>query len=111
MTTVILLTLRICALFWKISSFLITPLAWRKMDFPLICKGIIKMEGTMSRHSTEFKAEQELPAGAVEGLRKADPQTDHGNVVAAPKTRNIRGQLRKLLLAGAAVAVLSGAVW
>src|SRR5690348_10499063 len=65
------------------------------------------MEGIMSRHSTEFKAEQELPAGAVEGLRKAD----HGNVVAAPKTRNIRAQLRKLLLTGAAVAVLSGAVW
>jgi membrane fusion protein (multidrug efflux system) len=69
------------------------------------------MEGTMSRHSTEFKAEQELPAGAVEALRKADPKTDHGNVVAAPKTRNIRAQLRKLLLTGAAVAVLSGAVW
>ena len=61
----------------------------------------------MSRHSTEFKAEQELPAGAIEGL----PKADHGNVVAAPKVRNIRGQLRKLLLAGAAVAVLSGAVW
>src|ERR1700761_6546781 len=66
------------------------------------------MEGTMSRHSTEFKAEQELPAGAVEGLKK----NDHGNVVEAPeKTRNIRGQLRKLLLTGAAVAVLAGAAW
>jgi membrane fusion protein (multidrug efflux system) len=69
------------------------------------------MEGTMSRHSTEFKAEQELPAGAIEGL----PKADHGNVDAAPKannkTRNIRAQLRKLLLAGAAVAALSGAVW
>ena len=62
----------------------------------------------MSRHSTEFKAEQELPAEAVEGLRKADPKTDHVNVVAA---RNVRAQLRKLLLAGAAVAALSGAVW
>src|SRR5215469_9986672 len=65
------------------------------------------MEGTMSRHSTEFKAEQELPAGVVQGLQKGD----HGNVVAEPKTRNIRAQLRKLLLAGAAVAALSGAVW
>jgi membrane fusion protein (multidrug efflux system) len=69
------------------------------------------MEGTMSRHSTEFKAEQELPARAIEGL----PKADHGNVDAAPKTnnktRNIRAQLRKLLLAGAAVAALSGAVW
>jgi membrane fusion protein (multidrug efflux system) len=65
----------------------------------------------MSRHSTEFKAEQELPAEAVEGLRKADPKTDHVNVVAAPNSRNVRAQLRKLLLAGAAVAALSGAVW
>jgi membrane fusion protein (multidrug efflux system) len=64
------------------------------------------MEGTMSRHSTEFKADQELPAGAVEGLQKAD----HGNVV-APKTRNVRAQLRKLLLAGTAVAVLAGGGW
>ncbi len=80
-------------------------------DFPLICKGIIKMEGTMSRHSTEFKAEQELPAGVVEGLHKVDQNADHANVVAAPTTRNIRAQLRKLLLTGAAVAVLSGAVW
>ncbi len=69
----------------------------------------------MSRHSTEFKAEQELPAGAIEGL----PKADHGNVDAAPKTnnktnnktRNIRARLRKLLLAGAAVAAPSGAVW
>ena len=60
----------------------------------------------MSRHSTEFKAEQELPAGTIEALQKAD----HANVVATPKTRNIRAQLRKLLLTGAAVAVLSGAV-
>ena len=65
----------------------------------------------MSRHSTEFKAEQELPAGAVQGLHKADQKADHENVVAAPNTRNIRAQLRKLLLAGAAVAALSGAVW
>src|ERR1700756_4067127 len=61
----------------------------------------------MSRSSTEFKAEQELPAGTIEALQKAD----HANVVATPKTRNIRAQLRKLLLTGAAVAVLSGAVW
>ena len=64
----------------------------------------------MSRHSTDFEAEQQVPAEAVEGL----PSPDHRNVVpaAAPrtgdiKTRDIRGQLRRLLMAGAAVAVLS----
>jgi membrane fusion protein (multidrug efflux system) len=66
----------------------------------------------MSRHSTAFEAEQQVPAGSIEGLAKGDA-SDHNNVVAvaAPKARNIRGQLRRLLLAGAAVAVLSGAVW
>src|SRR5438128_860666 len=68
----------------------------------------------MSRHSTDFEAEQEVPAEAVEVL----PSLDHGHVVpaTAPKTggikaRNLRGQLRRLLMAGAAVAVLSGAAW
>jgi membrane fusion protein (multidrug efflux system) len=66
----------------------------------------------MSRHSTAFEAEQQVTAGSIEGLAKGDA-SDHNNVVAvaAPKARNIRGQLRRLLLAGAAVAVLSGAVW
>jgi len=66
----------------------------------------------MSRHSTAFEAEQQVTAGSIEGLAKGDAG-DHNNVVAvaAPKARNIRGQLRRLLLAGAAVAVLSGAVW
>ena len=63
----------------------------------------------MSHHSTNFEADQEVPAGSIEGL----PTGDHNNVVAiaAPKARNIKGQLRRLLLTGAAVAVLSGAVW
>jgi membrane fusion protein (multidrug efflux system) len=61
----------------------------------------------MSRHSTDFEAEQKVTLEAVEGL----PSADHGNVVAAAKAGNIRGQLRRLLLAGAAVAVLSGAAW
>src|SRR6185312_12440278 len=61
----------------------------------------------MSRHSTDFEAEREVPVEAVEGL----PSPDHGNVVGTAKTRNLRGQLRRLLMAGAAVAVLSGAAW
>ena len=63
----------------------------------------------MSRHSTNFEAATEVPVEAVEGL----PAPVHDNVVtaAAPKARDIKGQLRRLLLAGAAVAALSGAVW
>src|ERR1700744_5573269 len=65
------------------------------------------MEGTMSRHSTSFEAEQKVPADTVEGL----PKVDHDNVVTAAKPRNLKTQLRKLLLAGAAIAVLAGAGW
>jgi membrane fusion protein (multidrug efflux system) len=63
----------------------------------------------MSRHSTDFVAETEVPAEAVEGL----PPPAHENVVTAlkPMARDIKRQLRSVLLAGAAVAVLSGAVW
>jgi len=63
----------------------------------------------MSRHSTDFEANEEVPAETVEGL----PTPDHNNVVAiaTPKGRSIKERLRRVLLAGAAVAVLSGAVW
>jgi membrane fusion protein, multidrug efflux system len=70
----------------------------------------------MSHHSTAFEAEKEVPAGSVEVLAKGDAAVHDNVVVAAPKSpnvksRNIKGQLRRLLLASAAVAVLSGAVW
>src|ERR1700755_2675557 len=64
----------------------------------------------MTQHSSAFEADQKVAAPALQGL----PATGHNNVVpaAAPaQTRDIKGQLRRLLLAGAAVAVLSGAVW
>jgi membrane fusion protein (multidrug efflux system) len=63
----------------------------------------------MTQHSTSFEAEQTVPAAAVEGL----PLEHHEIVVAAaaPKARDLKGQFRRLLLAGAAVAVLSGASW
>jgi membrane fusion protein, multidrug efflux system len=61
----------------------------------------------MSRHSTTFEAEQKVPAEAIEGL----PKTDHDNVAAIAKPRNLKVALRKLLLTGAAVAVLAGAGW
>jgi membrane fusion protein, multidrug efflux system len=63
----------------------------------------------MTRHSTEFQAETAAPTEAVAGL----PAPVHDNVVAAstPRGQNIKGHLRRLLLAGAAVAALSGATW
>src|SRR5262249_15133354 len=67
----------------------------------------------MSRHSTEFEAEQEVPAKAIEGLPIQGLAPDHNNVVAvaSPTKRDIKGKVRRLLMAGAAVAVLSGAGW
>jgi membrane fusion protein, multidrug efflux system len=68
----------------------------------------------MSRHSTDFEANQEIPAEAIPGL----PAPDHNNVVAVAATKahsikaqSIRERLRRVLLAGAAVAALSGALW
>jgi membrane fusion protein (multidrug efflux system) len=61
----------------------------------------------MSRHDTSFQVADKVPAEAVQGLLP-----DHTEVTAAsPHRRAIRDSLRKLLLAGAAVAVLSGAAW
>jgi membrane fusion protein, multidrug efflux system len=65
------------------------------------------MEGTMSRHSTSFEAEQKVPGDIVGDL----PKADHDNVAAVAGPRDLKAQLRKLLLAGAAVAVLAGAGW
>jgi len=65
----------------------------------------------MTRHSTAFEAEKEVPSGSVEILARSDAAVHDNVVVAAPKSRNIKGQLRRLLLAGAALAALSGAVW
>jgi membrane fusion protein, multidrug efflux system len=61
----------------------------------------------MSRHDTSFQVADKVPAEAVQGLLP-----DHTQVtVAAPRGRTVRETFRKLLLAGAAVAVLSGAAW
>jgi len=55
----------------------------------------------MSQHQTSFKAESQVPADTAKQLI-ANPD--------APPS-GARGKLRRLLLAGAAVAVLSGAGW
>src|ERR1700722_14934931 len=62
----------------------------------------------MSRHSTEFETEREVAVETLEGLQAS---AQNPIEVAAPKTRDIKGKLRHVLMVGAAVAVLSGAVW
>jgi membrane fusion protein (multidrug efflux system) len=59
----------------------------------------------MSRHSTSFEAEQQVPPDTVEKL-VAVPEAPALGAQPAQK-----GALRRLLMAGAAVAVLAGASW
>jgi membrane fusion protein (multidrug efflux system) len=64
----------------------------------------------MSRHDTSFQAADKVPAEAVQELL---PIADQANVtvVSARPGRSAKEAFRKLLLAGAAVAVLGGASW
>jgi membrane fusion protein, multidrug efflux system len=63
----------------------------------------------MSRHSTAFQAEQELPAETVQKLVPAPTSTPE---TAAPASKSAKtGVLRRLLMAGAALTVLAGASW
>jgi membrane fusion protein (multidrug efflux system) len=68
----------------------------------------------MSRHSASFEAEREVPAEAVqELLAEPNPQPNpQGNPipVTVPAAKP-NGRLRRLLLAGVAVAALAGASW
>jgi len=59
----------------------------------------------MSRHSTSFEAEQKAPADTVQKLLPA-AETPVPAAKAAPKSG-----FRRLVMAGAAVAVLAGAAW
>jgi membrane fusion protein (multidrug efflux system) len=63
----------------------------------------------MTRHSTDFEAEQVLPAETVQKLVPS-PAAAPEAVQPAMKTAK-NGKFRRLLLAGAAVAVLAGASW
>src|SRR3954467_11865085 len=87
MMPVIPLTVRISALFWKLSSFLIPP----------------ERRTAMTVHSTSFPTDQPVrPTEAAEALLPtAAPQ-----VLTAKKLN-----FRKLLLTGAAIAALAGAAW
>ncbi len=63
----------------------------------------------MSRHSTAFEAEQELPSGTVQELIPSPPPAAEAVQTATKSARSVG--LRRLLLAGTAVAVLAGASW
>ena len=63
----------------------------------------------MTRHSTAFEAEQALPADTVQKLVASPLSAPEAAAPAAKTAKN--GGLRRLLMAGAAVAVLAGGSW
>src|SRR5580693_8948799 len=108
MMTIIPLTIPICGVFWKMSSFLI-PFDGRGNKFCCYGKGLSQKRTAMTRHSTDFEAEKTLPADAAQKLVPSPSQTAEIAQPAAKAAKN--GGFRRLLMAGAAVAVLSGASW
>ncbi len=66
----------------------------------------------MTQHSSAFEIERPVPVGeAVRGLRSATPD-DSGTAAMAPAPLlSKKFNFRRLLMAGAAVAVLAGAAW
>src|ERR1700680_3110238 len=65
----------------------------------------------MTQHSTAFEIERPVPTSeAIEELRPAAPDDSGAAAIAAPLPSR-KFNFRKLLLAGAAVAVLTGAAW
>jgi membrane fusion protein (multidrug efflux system) len=68
----------------------------------------------MSRHSTSFEAEREVSAESAQELLEGPNPEPNPSVSAVPATvpaAKPTGRLRRLLLAGAAVAALAGASW
>ena len=63
----------------------------------------------MTRHTTAFEAEQALPAETIQKLVPSSSPVPEAIQPQAKSSQN--GKLRRLLLAGAAVAVLAGASW
>jgi membrane fusion protein, multidrug efflux system len=68
----------------------------------------------MSRHSTAFEADRPVPAEAIQELlppnAKENQSPSQANAAVAPPVAAKSG-LRRLLLAGTAVALLAGAAW
>src|ERR1700761_198669 len=108
MMTVILLTVPIWQLFWKTSSFLI-HLTGAESEFRFDGKGLSQKRTAMTRHSTDFQAEKTVPADAVQELVAAPSSAPEATAPAANPSKN--NKFRRLLMAGAAVAVLAGASW
>src|ERR1700729_885152 len=63
----------------------------------------------MTRHSTDFEAEQALPGDTLQKLAPSPSPAAESAQPAAKSPKN--GGFRRLLLAGVAVAVLAGASW
>src|ERR1700742_395152 len=63
----------------------------------------------MTRHSTDFTAEKAVSAGTVQELAVAPPAAP--DTSAQPSHASKSNRLRRLLMAGAAIAVLAGASW
>jgi membrane fusion protein, multidrug efflux system len=66
----------------------------------------------MSRHSTSFEAERPVPAEVVQELLQADNKSEAAAtaplpVVAVPR----KGAVKRILMAGTAVALLAGVAW
>ena len=65
----------------------------------------------MTQHSTAFEIERPVPAGDVVG-NLLPGENDGGTHVPAPAPAAIKKlNLRKVLMAGVAAAVLAGAAW
>src|SRR5580692_9298814 len=68
----------------------------------------------MSRHSTAFEAEREVSAETAQQLRAEPNPVSNPTVSPVPvpvPAAKPTGRLRRLLLAGVAVAALAGASW
>src|ERR1700722_9829071 len=99
MMTIILLTIPICGVFWKMSSFLI-HLDGRGNKFCFYRKGLSQRRTAMTRHSTDFEGEQALPADTAQKLVPSPSPATETAQPAAKAAKN--GGFRRLLLAGAA---------
>src|SRR5580704_11730295 len=108
MMTIILLTIPICGVFWKMSSFLILLTAG-ETKFRFYGKGLSQKRTAMTRHSTDFEAEKALPADTAQKLipdpAAAAKQPPRASVAAR------KFNFRKVLMTGAALAVIAGAAW
>jgi membrane fusion protein, multidrug efflux system len=78
-------------------------------EFRFYGKTLSQKRTAMTRHSTDFEAEQALPAAAVQKLVTSPSPAPETGEAAAKST--LKGKLRRFLMAGAAVAALAGASW